>query len=97
MRRNVAPKNLGAALLLATVAALAGASEPTRTPTPTPNTGSEKTLSDVAGGIELDKKAAGGQESIVISNENLSTLAGKGRLTEVTKAGPTQTGRVWRM
>ena len=91
MRRYVAPKHLGAALLLATVAALAGASEPTKTPTP--NTGSEKTLSDVAGGIELNKKAAGGQESIVISDENLSTLAGKGRLTEVTKTGPTQTSR----
>jgi hypothetical protein len=91
MRRNVAPIHLGAALLVATVAAIAGASEPTKTPTP--NTGSEKTLSDVAGGIELNKKAAGDQESIVINNENLATLAGKGRITEVTKTGPKQTGR----
>jgi len=91
MRRSISPKNLGATLLVATVVALAGAAEPTKTPTP--NTGSEQTLSDVAGEIELNKKAAGDQESIVISNENLSTLAGKGRITEVTKAGPAQTGR----
>jgi len=90
MRRHFAPSHLGAALLVVTVTFSAGASEPTKTPTP--NTGSEKTLSDVAGGIELNKKAAG-QESIVISNENLSTLAGKGRLTEVTKKGPEQAGR----
>ena len=66
MRRNISPRSLGATLLVATVAALAGAGEPTKTPTP--NTGSEQTLSDVAGGIELNKKAAGDQESIVISN-----------------------------
>lgn len=91
MRKYLAPNHLGAALLLISVAAFAGASEPTKTPTP--NTGSEKTLSDVAGGIELNKKAAGATESIVISNENLSTLAGKGHVTEVTKSGPSQTGR----
>jgi len=91
MRISPASSYLVAAVLVAAAAVLAGADEPT--PTPTPNTGSEKTLSDVAGSIELDKKAAGATESIVISNENLSTLAGKGHLTEVTKSGPAQTGR----
>jgi hypothetical protein len=90
MRRPSVRTHLGA-LLLGAVAAICGAGEPTPTPTPTP--GSETTLSDVAGGIELDKKAAGGQESIVISDENLSTLAGQGRLTEVTKSGPPQASR----
>ncbi len=91
MTISLAPYHLGAALLVFAVATIAGASEPTQTPTPT--TSSEKTLSDVAGSIELNKEAAGATESIVISNENLSTLAGKGHLTEVTKSGPAQTSR----
>ena len=78
-------------LLMGTVATVGADSEPTKTPTP--NTKSEKTLSDVAGEIELNKKAVGGKDSFVISNENLADLAGKGRITEVTKPGPSQTRR----
>lgn len=91
MKRSVIFKNLGAILLVVAVGSIAGADEPTKTPTP--NEGSEKSLSDVAGGIELNKKATGSDDSIVISNENLSTLAGKGHLTEVTKSGPSQSKR----
>jgi hypothetical protein len=91
MKKQAARNRLGLILVLGVITTMAGASEPTKTPTP--NTGSEKTLSDVAGGIELNKKAAGGQGSIVISDENLSSVAGKGRLTEVTKSGPAQSKR----
>jgi hypothetical protein len=55
--------------------------------TPTPVAKSEQELSDVAGQIKLDTEAAGKDGSIVISNENLSDLAGKGTVTEVTKKG----------
>jgi hypothetical protein len=78
-------------LLMGTFATLVLASEPTKTPTP--NTKTEKTLSDVAGEIELNKKAVGDKDSIVISDENLAELAGKGRVTEVTKPGSSQTKR----
>ena len=78
-------------LLMGAVATAVAESEPTKTPTP--NTKTEKTLSDVAGDIELNKKVVGGKESIVISNENLSDLASKGRITEVTKKGPSQSSR----
>lgn len=91
MRESVICNHLSAFVLSVMVGTIAGASEPTRTPTP--STSSEKTLSDVAGGIELNKNAAGSDSSIVISNENLSTLAGKGHLTEVTKSGPSQSKR----
>lgn len=91
MRKSVIFNHLCAILLSVMVGTIAGASEPTRTPTP--NTSSEKTLSDVAGGIELNKDAAGSDSSIVISNENLPALAGKGHLTEVTKSGPSQSKR----
>jgi len=65
--------------------------EPTRTPTAAPK--SDRTLSDVAGDIKLDKEAAGGKGTIVINNENLSDLADKGRVTEVTKKGNSKGGR----
>jgi hypothetical protein len=73
------------AFILASVCIGADAAETTPTPTPVPSSGSE--LSDVAGKIKLDTEAAGKDGSIVISNENLSDLAGKGRVTEVTKKG----------
>jgi hypothetical protein len=68
------------ALILNVSAAWAANPTPTATPT-APGT----TLSDVAGGIKLNKDAVEGQVGgIVISNENLSQIAGKGRVTEVT-------------
>jgi hypothetical protein len=57
------------------------------TPTPTPVAKSEKELADVAGQIKLNTDAVGKDGAIVISNENLSELAGKGTVTEVTKMG----------
>jgi hypothetical protein len=61
--------------------------EPTPTPTPKPVSGS---LSDVAGEIKLNQDAAGSEGGIVIDNETLSELAGKGLITEVTKPGANQ-------
>jgi len=79
-------------VLLVSGLGLAGAAdEPTPTPTPLPK--GERTLSDVAGEIKLNKEAAGAKGSIVISNENLSEFAGKGHVTEVTKPGPNQSSR----
>jgi len=57
------------------------------TPTPTPVAQGDQSLSDVAGGIKLDRSATGGSKGIVISNENLADLAGQGHVTEVTKPG----------
>ncbi len=68
-------------------AAIAAASDPTPTPTRTPVSGSDATLSDVAGTITLDKDALASEGGIVISDENLERYAGEGRLTEVTKPG----------
>jgi len=65
---------------------------PTPTPTPTPGTASDASLSDVAGGIELNKDAAGADGGIVISNENLATYAEHGRLTEVTRPAESRRG-----
>jgi hypothetical protein len=81
-------------VLLSLIVVIGGAAvaadEPTATPTPAPTSEKgekgEKSLSDVAGDIKLNKNAAKGG-GIVISNENLSDYAGEGRLTEVTKAG----------
>jgi hypothetical protein len=68
--------------------------ERANTPTPTPPAG-EKSLSEVAGSITLDTSAVGGGSGgIVISNENLPELAGKGAITEVTKQGAGQGKRV---
>jgi hypothetical protein len=73
-------------------AVFAGAADdPTPTPTPAPQ--GDRSLSDVAGEIKLDKSAAGEKGPIVISNENLSDIAGKGRVTEVTREGPIQPKR----
>jgi len=77
--------------LLVAAAPAAFAADPT--PTPTPHRPA-RSLSDVAGSIELNKGAASKDGGIVISNHNLSTLAGKGRITEVTKSKPTPQGRV---
>lgn len=68
----------------------AEAENPTPTPTPKPISGS---LSDVAGNIKLNKDAAGTKGDIVISNDNLSDVADKGVLTEVTKSGGGQKRR----
>ena len=84
--------------LAMTVAVIGAASicaageEPTPTPTPTPGTASDASLSDVAGGIELNKDAAGADGGIVISNENLATYAEHGRLTEVTRPAESRRG-----
>lgn len=67
-----------------------GAEEATPTPSPTPEAAGEKDLSDVAGKIKLNTDAVTDDGSIVISNENLPELAGKGHVTEVTKKGPQQ-------
>lgn len=67
--------------------------EQTPTPTPTPEPKGDRSLSDVAGQIELNKEAVDGKSSIVINNENLSELAGKGHVTEVTKPGSHQSKR----
>lgn len=72
-------------------AAVAYAAEPTPTATPTPPPKSDTDLSDIAGSIKLDSSATGQEGSIVISNDNLPELAGKGRITEVTtKSGQDQ-------
>lgn len=73
-------------VLLGATVVVGAAENPTPTPVPTPQ--GERTLSDVAGKIELDKNAAGDKGPIVISDENLSKYAGKGHVTEVTKNGP---------
>ena len=78
-------------LLLGSMTFTAASEKPTPTPTPAPN--GDRSLSDVAGKIELNTKAAGADGAIVISNENLSELAGRGHLTEVTKEGPSQNKR----
>ena len=88
MRRSSIGIRLAMVLALSGVWTTAAADYSTPTPTPAPKT--DRTLSDVAGGIELNKKAVGGKDSIVISNENLSELAGKGRVTEVTNPGQQQ-------
>lgn len=69
------------------------ADDPTPTPTPTPSAtptaaAVSGTLSDVAGGIKLNPAATGPDGNVVISDQNLGELAGKGRITEVTKSGP---------
>jgi len=73
-------------MILAVVAS--GPSEGAEETTPTPVPKSEKELSDVAGQIKLNTEAVGKSGPIVINNENLSELAGKGTVTEVTKKGP---------
>ena len=86
------PKIALTLVLLVSGSGLAGAADkPTPTPTPPPK--GERTLSEVAGEIKLNKEAAGVKGSIVISDENLSELAGKGHVTEVTKSGPNQNSR----
>jgi hypothetical protein len=72
--------------------AVAGETEPTPVPTATPSARDGKDLSSVAGEIKLNKDAAGSSGPIVINNENLPELAGKGQVTEVTKPD-SQTGR----
>lgn len=81
--------------LVACVAVMAVADEPEPTPKPTttPTAKSGNDLSSVAGQIKLNKEAAGATGSIVISNENLPELAGKGHVTEVTKPGSQSGGR----
>lgn len=91
MTRSFLRTVLTSGLLVSGVALTVLAEDPTPTPTPVPK--GESTLSDVAGGIELNKEATGGKGSIVISNENLSEYADKGLLTEVTKKGGNQSKR----
>ncbi len=90
MRSSTGRMFLAAALLLGGFGIVFAEEQPTPTPVAK---GGDQTLSDVAGGIKLDRKAAGGENGIVISNENLADLAGKGRVTEVTKSGANQTSR----
>jgi hypothetical protein len=77
--------------LLVAVPTVAVGAEPTPTPTPKKTA---KSLSDVAGDIKLNKDAASKSGGIVISNQNLGTYAGKGRITEVTKQNQSPQGRV---
>jgi len=74
-----------AAALLLVGGVVAVSADEEATPTPVPQ--SDQSLSDVAGGIKLDRTATGGATGIVISNENLADLAGKSHVTEVTKPG----------
>jgi len=68
---------------LALCAALGGASEPTPTPPPS-------SLARLAGRLELDRSALGGEGAVVITNDNLADLAAAGRLstTAGVKASP---------
>lgn len=94
--REVAPMRIPIIrvwMALVLVTALSGMSGATEKPTPTPAPTGEADLSDVAGKIKLNTEAVGKDGSIVISNENLSDLAGKGRVTEVTKKGAQSGGR----
>jgi hypothetical protein len=77
-------------LILAVPIGAIGA-EPTPTPTPKKTA---RSLSDVAGDIKLNKGATSKDGGIVISNQNISSYAGKGRITEVTKNAPQAQGRV---
>lgn len=92
MKTASTPAGMVAIFLLGVVFASTTGAEPTPTPTPGPK--GDTSLSDVAGGIKLDKNATGEKGSIVINNQNLDELAGKGRVTEVTKSGPQQGKRV---
>jgi hypothetical protein len=84
---NAQIKQCGPVVVLMLVAAAVVVHADEATPTPTPAAKSEQELSDVAGQIKLNKDAVGKEGPIVISNENLSDLAGKGTVTEVTKTG----------
>lgn len=88
------PRSMTTAALVVVLAwtlAAAAGEEPTVTPTPSPTPlVGERTLSEVAGSITLDPGAVGGRGGIVISDQNLSELAGKGAITEVTRRGPAQ-------
>lgn len=90
MRRALTGLAAAIMVLSATATVPVLAEEPEPTPSPTPKTG--KDLSSVAGEITLNKDVVGKDGGIVISNENLPELAGKGRVTEVTKPGA-QDGR----
>jgi len=94
MMANTALRSAMLLLIVTSVAvpAAAAETEPTPKPTATPSTSGGNDLSSVAGQIKLNKDATGGSGPIVISNENLPELAGKGHVTEVTKPG-SQTGR----
>lgn len=89
MKRSANRIHLAVVLLLGGIGSTVAASDPTPTPVPK----SDQSLSDVAGGIKLDRKAAEGEAGIVINNENLADLAGKGHVTEVTKSGANQSTR----
>lgn len=94
MMATIAARTALALLIISGVAmtALADEPEPTPKPTATPSPKGGSDLSSVAGEIKLNKDATGGSGPIVISNENLPELAGKGHVTEVTKPG-SQSGR----
>ena len=89
MKRTAHRIALAVVLLLGGIGSTFGSGDPTPTPAPK----SDQSLSDVAGGIKLDRKAAGGEAGIVISNENLADLAGKGHVTEVTNTGANKSSR----
>ena len=89
MTRSMTTAALVVALAWTLSAAAAEEPTATATPSPTPLVG-ERSLSEVAGSITLDPGAVGGQGGIVISDQNLSELAGKGAITEVTRRGPAQ-------
>jgi len=78
-------KALFTAVLIVVGGASLAAADEEATPTPVPQ--GDQSLSDVAGGIKLDRTATGDSKGIVISNENLADLAGQGHVTEVTKPG----------
>ena len=90
MRRTALPIVFVITAALVTPPGSASGDEPEATPTPSPTpVAGERSLSDVAGSITLDRDAAGEGSGggIVISNSNLPELAGKGAITEVTKQG----------
>jgi hypothetical protein len=90
VHRDAVPILRVSAALLVVLAGGAFGDEPAATPTPSPTpVAGERSLSDVAGSITLDRGATGegAGGGIVISNENLPELAGKGAITEVTRQG----------
>ena len=70
---------LVAVLVIAAASVVFGADEPT--PTQTPRPAGEKTLSEIAKDTQLKGQDKG--KGIVITNENLSSYAEKGKVTEV--------------